>query len=518
MKRVGESWTRILVFTAAGFGWACSSASDGARPATDGGTASDGRARADVGADDGALRSDGTRPGAEAGVHADGGVDAGSSRDALLLSSPYPRLGSYLIGGSPRSYDDPSYIAWAAKQQVILMGIWDGWLGPTRSWTMAQVIQAIHSASTLATPTVALLYVDMYDRGNPLTSGDSGYGSWQAMNANQYWLYDSFPGGSVEADSFGGAFGVGDMVRGGHVDGDGRDYATYAVDYTNDYLVGGGAAGLESDTNAPDPYVDGFYHDEQFWETPQAGDWARTGTSSAEGDATASTLLRQGEAYQLSHRAATNPTRYVTGNLSGLASPDAVTAEFTGLFQGGVLEGMLGETWSIETWSGFPAMIAAYQKQISLLVGPALGIFGHDFVQPDGTDPYGSTPYQAMRYGIAVTLLGDAYYFPNEDGAAGYDCNNHLWFDEFDNAGAGVGYLGQPLGGPAYGKAWQNGVFRRDFQHGIALANPKGNGAQTVTLEKSYKHILGTQDPVTNNGQSTTSVTLADRDGIILLD
>ena len=42
---------------------------------------------------------------------------------------------------------------------------------------------------------------------------------------------------------------------------------------------------------------------------------------------------------------------------------------------------------------------------------------------------------------------------------------------------------------------WQNGVWRRDFANGIALVNPKGNGPQTVTLETTYKHFSGTQDP-----------------------
>ena len=49
------------------------------------------------------------------------------------------------------------------------------------------------------------------------------------------------------------------------------------------------------------------------------------------------------------------------------------------------------------------------------------------------------------------------------------------------------------------------------------LVNPKGNGQQTVTLETAYIKIKGNQDPVTNNGQTVTTVTLKDRDGIILL-
>jgi len=65
--------------------------------------------------------------------------------------------------------------------------------------------------------------------------------------------------------------------------------------------------------------------------------------------------------------------------------------------------------------------------------------------------------------------------------------------------------------------AWQRGVFRRDFENGIALVNRKGNGAQTVQLETSFKRLLGNQAPGVNNGQTVTSVTLQDRDGIILM-
>jgi hypothetical protein len=60
-------------------------------------------------------------------------------------------------------------------------------------------------------------------------------------------------------------------------------------------------------------------------------------------------------------------------------------------------------------------------------------------------------------------------------------------------------------------------VWRRDFTNGIALVNPKGNGMQTVQLGGTFVKIKGTQDPSVNNGQTVTSVTLQDRDGIILL-
>jgi hypothetical protein len=53
----------------------------------------------------------------------------------------------------------------------------------------------------------------------------------------------------------------------------------------------------------------------------------------------------------------------------------------------------------------------------------------------------------------------------------------------------------------------------------IVLVNDKGNPAQVVnaitSFGKSFKAISGTQDPTTNNGATTTTVSLASRDARI---
>ena len=47
--------------------------------------------------------------------------------------------------------------------------------------------------------------------------------------------------------------------------------------------------------------------------------------------------------------------------------------------------------------------------------------------------------YRRMRFGLTTALLGDGFF-------AGRPGTVPLWLDEYDNAGAGKGYLGQPLG------------------------------------------------------------------------
>jgi len=53
--------------------------------------------------------------------------------------------------------------------------------------------------------------------------------------------------------------------------------------------------------------------------------------------------------------------------------------------------------------------------------------------------------YRKMRFGLATALLNDGY-FSYEINTDGHGSLCLLWFDEYDNAGQGRGYLGMPLG------------------------------------------------------------------------
>lgn len=60
-------------------------------------------------------------------------------------------------------------------------------------------------------------------------------------------------------------------------------------------------------------------------------------------------------------------------------------------------------------------------------------------------DPGFVPNYRKMRFGLATALLHDGF-FSYEINTNGHGSLCLLWFDEYDNAGAGRGYLGQPLG------------------------------------------------------------------------
>jgi hypothetical protein len=143
-------------------------------------------------------------------------------------------------------------------------------------------------------------------------------------------------------------------------------------------------------------------------------------------------------------------------------------------------------------------MMTQYRRIMAALAEPKLAIFSQ-FGKPND--------YQAFRYGFASCLLDDAYYSFTDE-SKGY--KGVVWFDEYDvDLGAAVS--------PPSTQAWSAGVYRRDFEKGIVLVNPKGNGAKEVTLEADFVKVKGTQSPTVNDGRVVRKVKLADRDGLVLL-
>lgn len=137
-----------------------------------------------------------------------------------------------------------------------------------------------------------------------------------------------------------------------------------------------------------------------------------------------------------------------------------------------------------------------------------------------GTLEDARTDYKAMRFLLTLTLLNDGYFdydeFLVKNSPAGLNSGGHQsawWYDEYDNAGRGQGYLGYPTSAATQPS---KGVWRRDFQHGIALCNTTSH-EQRISFEKTYIKIKGTQDPTVNDGSTIASLTLPPKDGIILL-
>lgn len=395
---------------------------------------------------------------------------------------PFPRIGGIENGG-PFNYNDPSYQAALAKQSIMVLNYWPGMAPGGES--MESVVEAIKAINPSA---LVFLYADT-DEG--YTTGDSSVAFAPVtakINSMNWWLYPNTSDSSPVPSFYGnGGFTINNTPY-TPKDSSGMD----SIDWLTHWFV--------STYTAAVPAMDGFFMDNVFIEPRVSGDWYRNGNDLSASSSQAEAAIQAGYErwFSLAHQLM--PGKYQIGNIAtwGQSGAPVIPSGYQGMADGGVLEAMIGQSWSIESWGGWQEMMTQYSAAMQALNSPKLAIFNQ----------WGSpTDYQSMRYGLASCLMNDGYYSFSSS-STGY--SGVSWFDEY-NAN-----LGQSVSPPPT-SAWQNGVWRRDFTNGIALVNPKGNGAQTVQLGGTFVKLKGSQDPSINNGQTVTSVTLQDRDGIILL-
>ncbi len=392
-------------------------------------------------------------------------------------SSPnFPRLAGINIGGTS-SYSSASFQAQLAQENLVILTYYPGMApGGESMQSIVQAIKAINAS------TLVFLYID----NSSIVPTDSAYATLiDKINSMNWWLYPDGTSGTPVTFS-GDELTINNTTFTAKDPSSGED----SVDWMTSYFV--------STSYTPNPAIDGLFMDNMFWEPTVSGDWNLSGVDTPPSSAQAGTWLREGWAEYITKARQLMPGKLQIANIATWGQPQAVFPELQGMLDGGVMEGLIGASYSIESYGGWQAMMTWYSKSMGALNSNQLGIFGQE-----GS----TTDYQSMRYGLASCLMGNAYYSFSDSSA---EYASVVWFDEF-NAN-----LGQAVSSPPTA-AWQNGVWRRDFQNGIALVNPKGNGPQTVTLETSFVKLSGTQDPSVNNGQTVTSVTLQDRDGIILL-
>jgi len=172
------------------------------------------------------------------------------------------------------------------------------------------------------------------------------------------------------------------------------------------------------------------------------------------------------------------------------------------IFEQFPFEGLPPATWDTVFMGPYGPPQASYPEWCTYAAAPNLTL-----IQVYGA----SNNYRLMRYGLCSALMNDGY-FSYALSSIGH-ARNGIWrFDEYDNAGAGRGYLGQATGSAVR----VGGVHRRDYAGGVALVNPSA-GPVTVNLGGTFRKIKGSQAPGVNDGTIVTSVKLQARDGIVLL-
>ncbi len=466
----------------------------------------------------------------------------------------FPRLGIISTAGA-QSYAS-SFQTFAAKFQVVIIGgNYEGW-EQGAGYSKETVISGIKSQS--AVNTRVFQYIDLNELYNSSNAADNWFPTWyNKVKAMNWWVYPTGTSGTPIADPQSSQKWLVTLGTNLPVDpATGLGPYEWGAMYVNDLFH----LGTYSGTSAA-PSLDGFFLDNVLVDPADGmgnvanGDWMRSGTTQAHNAASTYSAVMAGEKSFFTYLQGAWAGGLQLGNAGtsfGLAVADnystndatlnsqilAGTSPLSGVMDGGDFEHAIGKTYSIEYYGGSEVLQQWYQTAMGNFGGSKLMLFSHGNVQANGSDPLTFTSaaapatyspaWQGARYGITAALMNNGYYFADYGAYDEETVANRRWFDEYDNAGAGVGYLGQPVTGssgePQTG-AWSNGVWMRQFAKGVVLWNPKGNGAQTVNVaalvspsgHTGLKHIAGKQNPTINNGQAATSVSLQDRDGVILL-
>jgi hypothetical protein len=197
----------------------------------------------------------------------------------------------------------------------------------------------------------------------------------------------------------------------------------------------------------------------------------------------------------------------------GLLNPTSSPEYYQQVY--GMQESLMGKSYSWWTFNGFPGTMKQCQTVISNSKD-GRGVCTY-FVDT-------ATSYHQARFALTLCMLTDAYCAINPN-QGGY--NVQPFFEEFDNAGAGLGYCGEALDdaedftGSSPPAAWSNGVYKRAYENCLILSFPSKTGSAMVTLPDSdaapwanegthFETIDGTDanDPGYYDGLTKTTFTL----------
>jgi hypothetical protein len=397
----------------------------------------------------------------------------------------FPRLGAMLA-----FQEDVARLDLAVFQFLPTFNIWT-------DTTIAEVLGRIKSMN----PQVTLLqYVILNEQ---YLDSEAWPGVGRKLDAETWWLYKSGASGEIVSGEGNTRQGEANYTRFGPRDLNGLSYPQWFANWSYEVYF----------ENVPQ--WDGIFVDNFWIMTRHNGDWDRDGSTDSRGSDTVARWHREGMADFIRAVSAKLPGKLMTGNIGEWGRFGEPNKEYENLMDGGFLEHYIGQSWSPEGrmwngdtnhWGSWDIMMEHYRRTSSRVKNPSTILF----------DQLGRIDdYQSFRYGFASCLMGDAHYsFTNQ--ANGY-YKSVEWFDEYDLAGtATTKWLGRAID-PPQSSAWKEGVYRRRFENGMVLVNPRGNGERVIGVESGYERFLGRQDPLTNNGEPVTSIRLSDRDAIFLV-
>jgi hypothetical protein len=183
-------------------------------------------------------------------------------------------------------------------------------------------------------------------------------------------------------------------------------------------------------------------------------------------------------------------------------------------FNGGLFENFPDLTTTSEDWRR-DVVRPSKSGEPSYLDWCAVRVPSHAVIVTKDPNPFGAEPdYSLMRFGLCTALMGDGYFMYTS--SSGLGTAGLMWFDEYDNAGRGRGYLGQPLAAahivtPEKADVLSgDGDFATTTKYNTWTLATAGGGAATKTHDSGTIKVV-----VTANGSNERGVELSHTAAIV---
>ncbi len=342
----------------------------------------------------------------------------------------FPRLMGMNIGA--KNYEDAGYQRDLSRLDVVILGFYKGWQPPgyaeNSTLAMRKVLRAIKARNPSILVGQYTILNEAYDNPNDVATADLR----EKLTANKWWLLNA-AGHKVQWTTQYSTWET-NFTHGARPDAQGRRWPQWLAE--RNFAV------FFRDL----PEFDIVYFDNVMVNSRVRADWNLAGRDADPADPDIATAHRAG------HLAHWNRLRELAPNalLVGNTDNDLGNAQWRNQLDGGFLEAMMGERWSIETWAGWDAMMQRYRAVLQNTRQPR--IVGFNVAGAVGD-------YRFFRYAYTSCLLDDGY-FSFTDKSTGF--SSVPWFDEYEYK------LGRALSMPPQ-SAWDEGIWRRDFENGVVL-------------------------------------------------
>ena len=255
------------------------------------------------------------------------------SRPYAADSPPFPRLAGVNNGG-PHNYDDPAYQAKLAKLNFSVADIWVGW-DSTRDMTMEQVVRNIKA---LNPESKVFLYENSMEVADDNAAASTIFKKVEQM---KWWAFPRGGDGEALKSPFGQRTSKPNFLINTTLFTP-RDSSGYQQwEWHARWVV--------QQYYKPNPSIDGFFEDNVFWKPRVDVDWNRDGIDRLEGLPAGRQMAARRLSQALRADAQADAGQAHDRQRCRLGPPNAVLTELDQTLNGGVIEGILGASYSPET-------------------------------------------------------------------------------------------------------------------------------------------------------------------------